>query len=150
MQEMQVQLLNWEDPLEEEMAAHSSILAWKIPWTKEPAVNEIPKIQTWLSNWTYTHSYWCINIYKFYTLLMDWPTSSLCNSLLCFLLVFVLKSIFVWYEYWYPSYFFLFSWNMFSIFSLQSLCFFISNKSILEAAFNESFFKNSFCCPYYF
>ena len=26
----------WEDPLEEKMAAHSSILAWKIPWTEEP------------------------------------------------------------------------------------------------------------------
>ena len=30
----QVQSLGWEDPLEEEMATHSSILAWKIPWTK--------------------------------------------------------------------------------------------------------------------
>ena len=28
--------LSWEDPLEEEMATHSSILAWKIPWTEEP------------------------------------------------------------------------------------------------------------------
>ena len=28
--------LGWEDPLEEEMAAHSSILAWGIPWTEEP------------------------------------------------------------------------------------------------------------------
>ena len=28
--------LGWEDPLEEEMATHSSILAWKIPWTEEP------------------------------------------------------------------------------------------------------------------
>ena len=28
--------LVWEDPLEEEMATHSSILAWKIPWTEEP------------------------------------------------------------------------------------------------------------------
>ena len=27
----------WEDPLEKEMATHSSILAWKIPWTEEPA-----------------------------------------------------------------------------------------------------------------
>ena len=35
MQEMQVQSLVWEDPLEEEMATHSSILAWKIPWTEE-------------------------------------------------------------------------------------------------------------------
>ena len=35
-QEMQVQSLGWEDPMEKEMAAHSSILAWEIPWTKEP------------------------------------------------------------------------------------------------------------------
>ena len=32
----QVQSLGWEDPLEEEMAAHSGILAWRIPWSKEP------------------------------------------------------------------------------------------------------------------
>ena len=36
MQEMQIQSLGWEDPLEEEMATHSSILVWKIPWTEEP------------------------------------------------------------------------------------------------------------------
>ena len=36
MQERQVQSLSWEDPLEEEMETHSSILAWKIPWTEEP------------------------------------------------------------------------------------------------------------------
>ena len=35
--EMQVQSLGWEDPLEEGMATHSSILAWRIPWTEEPA-----------------------------------------------------------------------------------------------------------------
>ena len=35
-QEMPVQSLAGEDPLEEEMATHSSILAWKIPWTEEP------------------------------------------------------------------------------------------------------------------
>ena len=34
-QEMQVPSLGWEDPLEEEMATHSSILAWKIPWAEE-------------------------------------------------------------------------------------------------------------------
>ena len=33
---MQVRFLGWEDPLEEGMATHSSILAWKIPWTEEP------------------------------------------------------------------------------------------------------------------
>ena len=35
-QETWVRSLGWEDPLEEEMATHSSILAWKIPWTEEP------------------------------------------------------------------------------------------------------------------
>ena len=35
-QERQVQTLGQEDPLEEEMATHSSIFAWKIPWTEEP------------------------------------------------------------------------------------------------------------------
>ena len=33
---MLVSSLSWEDPLEEEMAMHSSILAWRIPWTEEP------------------------------------------------------------------------------------------------------------------
>ena len=35
MQETWVQSLGWEDPLEKEMATHSSTLAWKIPWTEE-------------------------------------------------------------------------------------------------------------------
>ena len=35
MREIRVQSLGWEDPLEEEMAIHSSILAWRIPWTEE-------------------------------------------------------------------------------------------------------------------
>ena len=36
MWETQVQSLSWKDPLEKEMAPHSSTLAWKIPWTEEP------------------------------------------------------------------------------------------------------------------
>ena len=36
MQETQVRSLDWEDPLEKEMATHSSILAWEIPRTEEP------------------------------------------------------------------------------------------------------------------
>ena len=36
MQETQVRFLGWEDPLEKEMATHSNILAWPIPWTEEP------------------------------------------------------------------------------------------------------------------
>ena len=36
MRETWVQTLGWEDPLEKEMATHSSTLAWKIPWMEEP------------------------------------------------------------------------------------------------------------------
>ena len=36
MQEVQVGSLGQEDPLEEEMATHASILAWRIPWTEDP------------------------------------------------------------------------------------------------------------------
>ena len=36
MWETRVQSLDWEDPLEKEMATHSNILAWRIPWTEEP------------------------------------------------------------------------------------------------------------------
>ena len=41
----QIQSLLWEDPLEEEMAPYSSILAWKSPWTEEPGrVHEATKV----------------------------------------------------------------------------------------------------------
>ena len=37
IQETQVFSLGWEDPLEKGMATHSSVLAWRIPWTEEPS-----------------------------------------------------------------------------------------------------------------
>ena len=40
--ETQAQSLGWEDPLEKEMATHSSILAWETPWTEEPG-----ELQSW-------------------------------------------------------------------------------------------------------
>ena len=55
MQESQVQTLSREDLLEKEMATHSSILAWKIPWMVEPErlqSMELQKSQTRLSNFT--------------------------------------------------------------------------------------------------
>ena len=56
MWETWVQSLSWEDPLEKEMAAHSSILAWKIPWTEKPskaAVHGAAKSRTQLSDWAH-------------------------------------------------------------------------------------------------
>ena len=52
MKEMWVQSLGWEDPLEEGMATHSSILAWRIPWTEEPGGHRVAKSQTQLSDCT--------------------------------------------------------------------------------------------------
>ena len=53
MKKMQVQALGRKDPLEKEMATHSSILAWRIPWTEEPdryTVYGVAKDQTRLSD----------------------------------------------------------------------------------------------------
>ena len=46
MQETWVRSLGPEDPLEKEMATHSSILAWKIPWTEEATVHGVTKGRT--------------------------------------------------------------------------------------------------------
>ena len=43
---MWVLSLGWEEPLEEEMATYSSILAWKIPWTEEPGGLQSMGLQT--------------------------------------------------------------------------------------------------------
>ena len=47
MQETPVRSLGWEDSLEKEMATHSSILAWRIPWTEKPG-----KLHRVTKNWT--------------------------------------------------------------------------------------------------
>ena len=51
---VKVQTLGWEDPLEEEMANHSGILAWRSPWTEEPdrlyIVHGVEKSQSGLSH----------------------------------------------------------------------------------------------------
>ena len=60
MQETQVRSLDRVDPLEKEMATHSSILAWEIPWTEEPGgphSMSSQQSQTRLSNFTSTFSF---------------------------------------------------------------------------------------------
>ena len=47
MQQTWVRFLSWEDPLEKEMATHSSILAWRIPWTEEPRRLQSTESQEW-------------------------------------------------------------------------------------------------------
>ena len=64
MQESQAQPLGWEDPLEEKMASHSSIVAWRIPWTEEPGGLEYMRSQSVRHDWatnthTHTHTHIC-------------------------------------------------------------------------------------------
>ena len=59
MQETWVQFLGWEDPLDQEMATHSSFLAWGIPWKEEPGGLQFTgwqKSETWLRKWTTTNN----------------------------------------------------------------------------------------------
>ena len=59
-QEMQVQSVGGEDPLEKEIATHSSILAWKIPWTEEPGGLQSMELQRlgcdWVTELEHTHT----------------------------------------------------------------------------------------------
>ena len=55
-QEMWVRSLSQEDPLEEEMATHSSILAWEIPWTEEPGGLQSMVLQRVRHDWAHTRA----------------------------------------------------------------------------------------------
>ena len=74
-QETQIRSLGQEDPLEKEMATHSSILAWEIPWTEEPGGLQSMRSQRvrhdW-GDWECTYTLWNDHCSKFrpYTLLM--------------------------------------------------------------------------------
>ena len=62
-QETLVRSLGQEDPLEEEMATHSSILAWKIPWTEEPGgvtVHGVAKESDTTEHTARTHTPFCL------------------------------------------------------------------------------------------
>ena len=56
MRETQVWSLGWEDPLEKEMAIHSSTIAWKIPWTEEPGRLQSTGSQRVRHDWATSHS----------------------------------------------------------------------------------------------
>ena len=67
MQETQVRSLGGEDPLDKGMATHSSILAWRIPWTEEPGGLRSIGLQKVVHDWaTNTHSCVCVCIYMIY------------------------------------------------------------------------------------
>ena len=57
MQDTWVRFLVQEDPLDQEMATHSSILAWRIPWTEEPGVLQSMDSQRVTHTHTHTHTH---------------------------------------------------------------------------------------------
>ena len=69
MQETWIQSLGQEDTLEEEMATHSSILAWKSPWTEEPGGLQSIGSQRVRYNWVAEHAHTQNNVNKFYFLM---------------------------------------------------------------------------------
>ena len=56
MQETRVRSVGWEDLLEKEMATHSSILAWEIPWTEEPGSLQSMGLQGVGHDWVTEHT----------------------------------------------------------------------------------------------
>ena len=66
MQEIWVQFLGWKDPLEREMATHSSILVGKIPWTEEPGELQsvgLQRVEHYLATKQKLRAAWVINRY---------------------------------------------------------------------------------------
>ena len=80
-QETWVWSLGWEDPLEKEMATHSSILAWRIPWTEEPGGLQSMGTQSVRHDQAHMHAHagWCWQ--SFALLCAWWHRSSLCLHL---------------------------------------------------------------------
>ena len=66
MQQIRVQTLRWEGPLEEEMATCSSILAWKIPWTEEPSRLQSMELQRVGHDWATEHIKWYTHVIIIY------------------------------------------------------------------------------------
>ena len=58
-QETRVQSLGWEDPLKKEMATHSSILAWELPWTEEPGGLQSMGSQRVRRDSVHAHMHYC-------------------------------------------------------------------------------------------
>ena len=122
MQETWVRSLGWEDPLEKEMATHSSILAWRSPWTEEPGGS--PTLGAWHFSYWITREVSLLNVlFKFKNISLEWPDQwkTECD---CFLPCFwcclyhcsqVIVFISTWHSLFIHSHFNSHSWNESSI-----------------------------------
>ena len=84
IEETRVLSLGGKDPLEKGMATHSSILAWRIPWTEEPGGLQSVGSQRVRHNWISMHAYWCTGISSVQSLSRVWlfvtPWTAACQA----------------------------------------------------------------------
>ena len=71
MRETQVRSLGWEDPLGKEMVTHSSILAWRIPWTEKPGRLQSTGSQRVGHDFTFTFNLSLLYIFEFLVKIID-------------------------------------------------------------------------------
>ena len=87
MQETQVWSLGWEDPLEKAMATHSSVLAWRIPWTEEPGGLQSMELQRLRHDRaTFTLMSLCFKYWSQLTTLIEWLSNHACRIKACILI----------------------------------------------------------------
>ena len=106
MQETLVRSLGREDPLEKEMATHSSTLAWKIPWTEEPGSPQSTWSQRVGHNWTTSLSLSLMPIWESLLFVLrctqDWPLSPWKNTELILIMIlqifWIIKLLKSWYH----------------------------------------------------
>ena len=92
MQETQVWSLGWEDPLEKEMATHSSVLAWRIPWTEEPGGLQSMGSQRVRHDWATSLSFYAYNYRSL-------------GLVLIFYFIFVLMALCIYFSWNYCAFF---------------------------------------------
>ena len=111
MREIWVWSLGWEDPLEDNTASHSSILAWKIPWTEEPGGLQSTGSQKVRQDWSdLSHSYIFITVVLFLSL----PNPMLYVTSFC--KTCILNHIEKWKSNTVLAFFFFFAFTMMLIF----------------------------------
>ena len=106
MQEMWVWSLSREDPLEKETATHSSILAWKIPWTEEPGGLQSMESQSDATEHTHTQQQFILyvlsaeHLYQFFrekkSVLWSENTSIIKNVLFCNIYKYQIITLYSW------------------------------------------------------
>ena len=122
--------------LEKEMATHSNILAWRIPWTEEPCgLQSMGSQESDITEWLSFHYVGCIYIYNCYIFFLDWSFDHYLVSFVSFHRLYF-KVYFIWYEYCYSC--FLFGLHLheisFSSPSLSvSLCPFVWGGSLVDS-----------------